>query len=118
MQTAFVGIGTVAQSVFVDRGVLSSADLAALRGAGAVGEICGRFYDRDGQECDTDFRGRAINIGLDKLRVIPEVIGVTRGHDRAHAVIAALRGGIIKSLIIDEEGARAMLEAGDHGNNG
>lgn len=111
MQTAFIGIGSVSQSVFVDRGALSLQDLGNLRSVGAVGEICGRFYDRDGKECDTEFRNRVINISLDKLRDIPEVIGVTRGRDRAQAIIAALRGGILKSVIIDEDGARGMLEA-------
>ncbi|MCI0475106.1 MAG: sugar-binding transcriptional regulator [Anaerolineales bacterium] len=111
MQTAFVGIGTLSNSAFIERGVLSASDLATLRTQGAVGEICGRFYDRNGQECKSDFRSRVVSIGIKELRQIKEVVGVTNGRERAPAITAALRGGILKSLIIDEEGAHAILEA-------
>ncbi len=50
-----------------------------------------------------------ISIELDKLRRIPEVIGITNGADRARAVCAALRGKLLKSLVIDEAGAAAVL---------
>ena len=108
---AVVGVGTPANSVFVERGVLSPADLEKLRGKGAVGEICGRFFDRDGQECDTPWRERVISIGLDQLRRVPQVIAVVAGEDRAEALAAAIRGGLVKSLVIDQAGAEALLRA-------
>jgi DNA-binding transcriptional regulator LsrR (DeoR family) len=111
MQMAFVGIGTLSDSAFIERGILSSSNLAMLRTRGAVGEICGRFYDVNGHECDTDFRSCVISIGIDELREIKEVIGVTNGRERAKAIAAALKSGILKSLIIDEDGAQAVLEA-------
>jgi deoxyribonucleoside regulator len=111
MQTAFVGIGTLSDSAFIERDVLSQADLEALKTQGAVGEICGRFYDQTGRECDTVYKSRVISIGIDELRGIKEVVGVTHGRERADAIAAALKGGILKSLIIDEEGAQAVLEA-------
>ncbi|HYD83585.1 MAG TPA: sugar-binding domain-containing protein, partial [Opitutus sp.] len=55
---ALVGLGTLDNSVFVERGVLEPADVAELRAAGAVGEVCGRFFDQDGEECDTAWRDR------------------------------------------------------------
>lgn len=116
MQTAFVGIGTLSNSAFIERGILSPSDLATLRTQGAVGEICGRFYDKNGRECDTDFRKRVVSIGIKELRQIKEVVGVTNGRERAHAITAALKGGIVKSLIIDEDGAQAILEAESSGD--
>jgi DNA-binding transcriptional regulator LsrR (DeoR family) len=74
-----------------------------------VGEICGRFFDADGQECDMEYRDRVISIGLDELRQKREVIAVTNGRERAQAIVAALTGGIIKSLVIDEDGAEAVV---------
>ena len=109
MDVAFVGIGTLANSAFVERRVLSADELSRLQSQGVVGEICGRFFDVFGQECDTEYRNRVISIEFDDLRRIPEVIGVTNGADRAVAVGAALRGGLLKSLIIDENGAGAVL---------
>ncbi len=106
---AFVGVGPLEQSVYAERGVFTAADLAQLRSAGAVGEICGRFFDAKGRECVSRWRHRAISIELENLKHIPQVIGVAAGPERAPAVAAALRGGLLKSLLIDESGAEALL---------
>jgi deoxyribonucleoside regulator len=116
MSLALVGIGTLRESAFIDRGVLDPSDLARLEKAGAVGEICGRFYDADGQECQTDFRKRVVSIELDELSRVAEVIGVTAGAGRAEAVAIALRAGLIKSLIVDEQCARAVLASAEQGS--
>ena len=110
MDLAFVGVGTLSKSAFIERGVLRAAELERLRGAGAVGEICGRFFDRQGRECDSPYRDRVISIDLDELRMKREVVAVTQGAERAPAVRAALAGRLIKSLIIDESGAQATLD--------
>jgi DNA-binding transcriptional regulator LsrR (DeoR family) len=109
MQIALIGIGNTKESAFFERGMLSMADGKKLRDAGVVGEICGRFYDRNGDECDTDFRERVISISLDDLRNIPEVVAITNGTDRTEAICAAIRGGLCKSLVIDDIGATALL---------
>jgi deoxyribonucleoside regulator len=106
---ALVGIGTLENSVFVERKVLSAGDIAALREAGAVGEILGRFYDATGRECDTAFRERVASLPLDELRRVPQVAAVVSGSDRSVAVAAAIRGGLIQALVIDEGGAAAIL---------
>ncbi|MCX6904587.1 MAG: transcriptional regulator, partial [Verrucomicrobia bacterium] len=106
---ALVGIGTLENSVFVERGVLSAADLDKLKQGGAVGEICGRFFDLHGRECDSPWRDRVISISLDQLRAVPQVVGVIAGADRSAAIAAAIRGRLLKSLVIDEAGAVALL---------
>jgi DNA-binding transcriptional regulator LsrR (DeoR family) len=107
-RVALVGIGTLENSIFVERGVLSADDLAKLRDSGAVGEICGRFFNAEGQECDSPWRDRVVSIGLDQLSTIPQVVGIVAGSDRSAAIAAAVRGGLLKSLIIDEGGANAL----------
>jgi DNA-binding transcriptional regulator LsrR (DeoR family) len=106
---ALVGVGPLEQSVYIERGVLGAGDVAQLRGCGAQGEICGRFFDFQGRECVSPWRNRAVSIELAYLRRIPQVIGVAAGPERAPAVAAALRGGLLKSLLIDESGARALV---------
>jgi DNA-binding transcriptional regulator LsrR (DeoR family) len=85
--------------------------LRDLERAGAVGEICGRFFDARGNECATAWRDRVISVQLTQLRAIPQVVGVVSGSDRSAAILAAVRGGILKSLVIDEIGANALLSA-------
>jgi deoxyribonucleoside regulator len=113
LDLALVGIGSLDESSFVERGVLSATDLATLRSAGATGEICGRFYDRSGRECETDYRDRVISVELDELRRCQEVVGVTNGPRRARAVFAALQGRLVNSLVIDQQGAEALLAEGN-----
>jgi DNA-binding transcriptional regulator LsrR (DeoR family) len=110
MDVAMVGIGRLKSSVFIDRGVLGEKDLAHLFAHGAIGETCGRFFDANGQECESDYRDRVISISLEELRRVPLVVGATVGAERAEAVVAAARSGLIKALIIDADGARAALE--------
>jgi deoxyribonucleoside regulator len=109
LDVAFVGIGTLEDSAFIERGVFTRAETAAIGGAGAVGEICGRFFDRHGQECETEYRDRVISISLDDLRSRPEIVAVTNGSNRGEAIRAALQGRLITSLVIDEHGARSLL---------
>lgn len=111
VQAALVGVGTLYNSVFLERAILTDKDTARLAKAGAVGEICGRFYDRDGEECQTSYRQRVISIEFDDLRRAEESIAVVSGSDRTEAILGALRGGLIKSLVIDRAGAAALLEA-------
>lgn len=106
---ALVGVGPLENSVYLERGVLQPADITQLRASGAAGEICGRFYDAKGRECRSRWRDRAISIELSMLQKIPQVIGVAAGADRAEPVAAALRGGLLKSLLIDDHGAQALL---------
>jgi deoxyribonucleoside regulator len=111
---AVVGIGSLDDSAFVERGVFGAAELRDLKARGAVGEICGRFYDKTGRECDSPWRDRVISIDLDQLRRTPQVIGIVAGADRSDAIVAAIRGGLVKSLVVDEAGAQALLQRVTH----
>jgi deoxyribonucleoside regulator len=105
---AIVGVGTLTNSAFVARHVLSARDLQDLADEGAVGEICGRFYDKNGRECASAWRDRVLSIDLEQIRRIPQVIGVVAGGDRSAAITAAIRGGLLKGLVIDEDCARYL----------
>ncbi len=109
---ALVGVGTLQNSMFTERGIFTDRDIKTLIQAKAVGEICGRFFDANGQECDTSFRDRVASIKLDQLQKMPQVIAVTIGADRAEALHAAIIGNIVKSVVIDDTGAQALLQFG------
>jgi DNA-binding transcriptional regulator LsrR (DeoR family) len=107
---AIVGVGTLDNSVFIERSMLREKDIAELKSAGAVGEIGGRFYNAAGRECDTRWRDQVLSIELAQLAAIPHVIGVVSGAGRSASILAAVAGGFLKGLVIDETGARALLE--------
>jgi DNA-binding transcriptional regulator LsrR (DeoR family) len=108
--TTFVGIGTLENSVFLERKVLATEEIGMLRRAGAVGEMLGRFFDAEGNECNTEFRDRVVSLPLAELRGLPRVVAVVSGTDRAAAVCAAIRSGLISTLVSDRAGAAAVLE--------
>jgi deoxyribonucleoside regulator len=105
---AIVGVGTLTNSVFAARGVLSARDIKELADCGAVGEICGRFFDEKGRECASRWRDRVLSIDLERIRSIPHVIGVVAGGDRSPAIAAAIRGGLLKALVMDESVAHSL----------
>jgi deoxyribonucleoside regulator len=110
-RVALVGLGTLANSVFVERGTLDAAMVRELERAGVVGEVCGRFIDADGVECATTWRDRVISVQIEQLRKIPQVVAIVSGNDRSAAILAAIKGRLIKALVIDEVGASALLNS-------
>jgi deoxyribonucleoside regulator len=109
-EIAFVGVGTPDNSVFVEHQAFTKRDLSALRAAGAVGEILGRFYDANGKECATPLQRRVVSLGLKELQRIPKKVGVLAGSDRTTAVLAAIRSGFLNALVVDEGCAAAILD--------
>jgi len=105
-----VGVGALNESAWIERGVINPENLEHLHQQGAVGEMVGRFFNENGVECDSELRDRVISIELDQLRQVNEVIAVTNGPIRAEAVLAAVKGNLIKSLVIDDVGAKAILK--------
>jgi phosphoenolpyruvate---glycerone phosphotransferase subunit DhaK len=79
---------------------------------GAVGEICGKYFDARGEVLDADFNHRTISIDIRHLRQIPVVVGVAAGVEKANAVLAAVKGRLINVLVTDSSVAREMLLQG------
>ncbi len=110
VDVALVGIGTLENSVFVERGILGADDVKQLADLGVVGEVFGRFFDAQGRECASQWKKRVISMELNQLKKIPQSIGIVAGADRASAICAAVRGGLLRTLVIDEAAARAIFD--------
>lgn len=88
-------------------GYIDDAEKALLMEQGAVGHLIGRIIRRDGSELDT-FNNRTVAIPLDQLRR-GHTIGITTSAEKAEAVLAAVQGNYLKTLILDEACAREIL---------
>lgn len=107
---ALVGIGAlVPSSTLVQSRFFTADDLAALRGRGAVGDICTRAFDAAGQPVDHALDARILAVDLEALRRIPTVVAVAGGFEKADAIAGALRGGLVDVLVTDHFAARAVL---------
>ena len=90
---------------------LTDAQQRAFFSHAPVGHICCRFYDADGRAIRGVVHDRVLGVDLDDLRCIPAVIGVATGADKAAAVHAALRGGLVDGLVADAGLAHSVLSA-------
>jgi DNA-binding transcriptional regulator LsrR (DeoR family) len=106
-----MGIGKLTPSrLLQDSGnVLDSQDLEELRNRGAVGDICLRFYDREGQLVDSAFNKRVLGISADQIRATPRRVAVAGGKSKVESIRAALRGKWLTTLITDMDVAQALL---------
>ena len=93
---------------------LSTKDLYYLEKNGAIGHIGGHFYNQDGIEVETPFVKRMIGLSLEDIKKAENVICVAGLEMKAEAILGAVRGGYIDTLITDENAARRMLKIIDH----
>ncbi|MEH3155569.1 MAG: MarR family transcriptional regulator [Gordonia paraffinivorans] len=77
----------------------------------AVGDVCSRFYDRDGVPVDFEGIDRLIAIDLEVLRRIPVTIAVAVGSDKVESIIGGARGGYYRRLVTDPATAGAVVAA-------
>ncbi len=91
-------------------GYLSETEKAGIA-ARAVGDICSRFYDDDGQPCVPQLDERTVGITLQDLRRVPTRLLVAGGEQKVAAIEAALRAGYATHLVIDAETARLVLNS-------
>lgn len=76
----------------------------------AVGNICARFFDINGNICVKDLYDKTISIPLEVLKNTPTIVALASGKDRVKALVGAAHGGYYNVLITDENTAKAMLE--------
>lgn len=106
-----VGIGQVSDSsTMIQTGYLKPQDLKDVAANNGVGDILSHYYDINGKEIPTPWKDRIMGIDLEQLQQIDNVIGVVAGVEKGKAVLGALRGGFINTLIIDIPLAETLLE--------
>jgi len=114
LSTALVGIGSIDPSPMLRESgnAWDLDDARELKRSGAAGDICLRFFDRDGLPVTSSFNDRVMGIDLDAFRAIPRRIAVAGGPNKVDAIRAALRGGWINVLVTDAATSRGLLVDG------
>lgn len=110
---AMVGIGTWASDSSSIFGFADGEDAVAAEHQGVVGETAGVFFNGAGEPVHLPLSDRMITISADDLLNIPQVIAIAGGHGRSAALRAAVRGGLVKSAVIDTALAEAILAYGN-----
>lgn len=82
-------------------------DLAAL---GAVGRICVCYFDEQGEPINSHLNERLLSIPADRLKAVPRRIGIVTKPGTKTAIVAAITGGWVNTLITDLGTARRLVD--------
>jgi DNA-binding transcriptional regulator LsrR (DeoR family) len=106
-----MGIGSMTgDEIYVTTGLISEDELAELREEGAVGDLCGNFFDIDGRAHPGPFAERIVGIGLTDLAAARVAVACCSGAGKVQAIVGALSGRLVNALVTDEHTARGVLE--------
>jgi deoxyribonucleoside regulator len=106
-----LGVGSMtSDEIYVTTGLISLDELATVGQEGAVGDLCGNFFDIDGRPVPGPFQDRVVGIRLSDLRKAPMAIGCVAGAGKAPAIVGALGGRYLNALVTDEHTAHGVLE--------
>lgn len=104
------GIGSLDSNTTLQKaGYLTDRDRIDLIGRGAVGHLLAHPFDKDGNEIPLIGRF-AISAPLEAMRAAEWSIGISAAEFKAEAVLAAVRGGFINTLVVDQKLANKVLE--------
>jgi DNA-binding transcriptional regulator LsrR (DeoR family) len=108
---ALLGIGSVEPSDLLasSGNIFSPQELETLRGLGAVGDVCLRFFDAAGAPVKSPLNDRVIGMELKQLRKVKRSVGIAGGQRKVAAIHGAVRGGYINVLITDLSTAQALI---------
>jgi DNA-binding transcriptional regulator LsrR (DeoR family) len=110
---ALVGVGALEPSALVasSGNTFSRTELEDLQKSGAVGDICFCFYDANGHKVRGALEGRVIGIDLESLRRVQRSVALCGGKKKLPAILGALRGKWINTLITDQYTAQRLVKA-------
>ncbi len=109
-KVTFVGIGDIGWNAPLhESGFINDKEITELMELGAVGEVAGWAYDKQGTLLKEGTNTRIAGVSLEQP-VQRLTIGVAGGLHKKEAVLAALTGRLINGLITDEAVAESILQ--------
>jgi DNA-binding transcriptional regulator LsrR (DeoR family) len=110
LDAAVLVVGDIsARSYLISTGLPREVAPEDLRAAGAVGDILGRFLDRDGGEIPHPLNRRTVGVDLETLAMIPEKILAAAGRHKVSIISATAKRGLVDTLITDDVTAELLL---------
>jgi deoxyribonucleoside regulator len=110
---AIFGLGVLTrESVLVGSGYLTERDLAELEGAGAVGDVIGRFLRADGTIASLELDDRTVGLPIAELTTKEVLMGLAAGAGRGPIALGSLRARCVNVLVADAATAEWVLANG------
>lgn len=110
LDIVFIGVGIADEDALIVKcGSIEVEEINQLRKAGAIGEICLRYYNARGEFLNDGIMERVIGISIEHLRKAGKVVAVGGGESKKEAILGVLKSGILNVLITDESVARYVV---------
>ncbi|POF28647.1 sugar-binding transcriptional regulator [Roseibium marinum] len=109
-KTIFACGTCTAGSHVVHAGLLDRSEVDACAEKGAIGVICGRLIDHEGNPVMREIENRMIAVTLDQMKNKDMGLLVGSGPERAKPMLAAIRGGYATHVATCSQTAAEMLE--------
>lgn len=106
---AIFSVGTVKDDAILFRlGYINEEDKKRIQKC-AVGDVCSRFFDKNGNICDEIINSRTVGVELEELKKKKQNILVAGGERKIEALHVALSSKIASTLVTDQFTAEALL---------
>jgi len=104
LDIALVGLSSdlPEDSALVSAGFLSPEEARQIYKDGSYGHLCGYHYDAEGKFMEIPINNRVVGINTGDFLKIRRRMGVACGKQKARAIHAALKGGLVTDLFTDE----------------
>lgn len=106
---AVVAVGSWDPPISQLREVMTEQDRVQLAAQGVQAEVAGILIDAEGRLVGEDFAERCLSITARQLAGVPRVIAVAAGAEKARAMLAVVRSGLISEIVADRDMADALL---------
>jgi len=112
LDIALVGIGSIPDMPLLSEDQINAKTLEELikNPNRVVCDICAYQLNMLGEVIDNEHNRNIMSAPLSDLRNTKTVVAMASGVHKAFSIIAALRTGVIKTLVTDEKTAKAVLE--------
>jgi DNA-binding transcriptional regulator LsrR (DeoR family) len=111
LSAVLMGVGALPPSRLLreNSGMITQQDIASLASAGAVGDVCRRYFDAQGKLVKTSLDKRVVGIRADQIRAVRHRVGFAGGARKFEAIRAVLRGGWLTTLVTDHATATRLV---------
>jgi len=105
---ALLSIGELSpRSLLVRHGLPKDVSMQELEALGAVGDVMGQFFTREGALIPHGINERVIALSFEELRKVRTTIFAAGGRHKTEAIAGVLSAGLGSVLVCDEDTARA-----------
>lgn len=113
---ALITVGDITkESTLFKAGYFTTEDFENFKSRQAVGDICSRIFDVNGNICNKELDERTIGVGLSDLKKTPHGILVAGGMNKVDGIVGTLKGQFANVLITDQHTAQILLTLDEKG---